>query len=433
MGTARRFLVLASALAALSRPAAAAPEARAPWRLDNGLEVFFTPLPGATRASLVLVLRVGERHDTDGASGLSHLVEHCFVTSAAGSCPARTHEQLTARYPDGHNAQTAATHTIVGGVFPPERLEEELSDAAARLGALSITAEDLAREVPRVLLEVENMFERVPALVAVNRAREATLPTPAGGRRGGAPEHVKALTLAQVRAHAARCYTAGNCVLSLAGPFEEQAVRARIQALFGALPRGETPAADPRPRSARPTIDVHVVAGMAPGTGWASLGFAAPDPSSADFAPFLVLLARLFDARARPGPGPAPLSFAPLDDPSIAVVTAALEPGETPEAAVARLRARVAAAVSAPFGPADALRAANLYGFLLGLVTAPAAQAALNPYAAALGPAARHVLRIDAPALRRALAQARTLALPELAARLFDPLASGAAVLVPAP
>lgn len=415
-------------------PLAAAPESRASWRLESGLEVFFTPLPGATRASLVLVLRVGERHDPDGASGLAHLVEHCFVTAAAGECPARTFEDLMALYPEGHNAQTAAQHTLVGAVFPPERLEAELADAAARLSDLRITAADLAREVPRVLLELENMFERMPALALVNRAREATLPTPADGRRGGSPEQVKSLTLAQVRAHAARHYTAGNCVLSLAGPFEEAQVRARCQALLATLPRGEAPVADPRPRTARPVIDVHALAGLPAATrGWASVAFAVPPATSEDYAPFLVLLARLFDARARPGTGPPPLSFAPLDDPSIALVTTALAADETPEAAVARLRAQIAETVSAPFGPADALRALNLYGFLLGLVEAPAAQAALNPYAAALGPGARHVLGIDGPALRKQLLAVRALPLGPLAARLFDPLASGAAVVVPAP
>jgi zinc protease len=407
-------------------------EPRRPVRLDNGLEVVFTPLPGAARASLVLVLRVGERHDPDGASGLSHLTEHCFVTAAAGECPMRTFEELLARYPDGHNAQTAERHTIVGSVFPPERLEQELTDAAARLSRLQITSADLAREVPRVLLELENMFERMPGLAVVNRAREATLPTPAGGRRGGSPEQVKALTLEQVRGHASRHYTAGNCVLSLAGPFEEGDVTALVARHLGTLPRGEPPRDDPRPRSARPAIDVSPVPGLeTAGPGFAALGFAAPAPSSAEYAPFLVLLARLFDARARPGPGPAPLVFAPLDDPSIALVTTALEPDETPEAAVARLRARVAAAVSAPYGPADALRAVNLYGFLLGMVEAPRAQAALNPYAAALGPAARHVLGVDAAALRKQLPQVRGMPLAELAARLFDPLASGAAVVVP--
>lgn len=424
------LLLLPAVVALRPGSAPAAPQESEPRRLASGLEVILTPLPRAQRTALALVFRVGEHHDPAGRSGLAHLVEHCLVTAAAGDCPARTYEALAQRYPDGSTAQTSDRHTLVAYVFPPERLEEELRELAARLGELKVTADDLAREKPRVLAEVTNMFEGLPGLAAMNRARERLLPTPSGGRRAGLPAQVEALTLEEVVAHAAKHYTAGNTVLALAGPFDEAPTRALVERLFSALPRGEPPTLLPSPTTgSSPGIDV-LRRPLPPGeTARATLAFAAPAPSSPDYAPFVTLLSRLFDPQAPFKVFPPPLYFAPLDEPGAAYVSAALEPDESPEAAVARLQARVTAAVSAPSSPADATRVLNFYGPLLGVRATSATQQAQSPYLAAMGPAVRHVLGLNPERLRKQLGEVGTLPLGKLAARLFDPLKAGAAVV----
>jgi zinc protease len=440
----RALALLACALACLvpprPPPLCAAPEAARPQRLANGLEVLVTPLPEATRTALVLVLRVGERHDPPGKSGLTHLTEHLFVTSPAGApsetaaadarVPGRTVEELMSRYRDGHTAQTSDVHTMVGMVFPPERLDEELRELALRLGALDVRAEDLQREQARVLAEVGNMFEGMPALMAFNRARELALPTPEGGRRAGLPAHVKALTLEDVRGHAARCFRAGNAVLSLAGPVDAAKARATIESCFAALPAGEHPT--PTPRAPAPTGPRLEVLALPPGgdaRARVTLAYAAPAPDHADYPAFVLLASRLVDLKAPAREFPPPFYFAPLDEPGACYVSAELEPEETAEAAVARVQRRVNAAVGAPPTAADAFRALNVYGLLLGLAPAPAQVAAANPYLAAMAPAARHVLGLDPARLQRAFAQVRSLATSEVAARVFDPLAAGAAVV----
>jgi zinc protease len=432
----RRLALILTGLGVLggqAGPAPAAPDAPAPRRLANGLEVIVTPLPRAQRTALALVIRVGEHHDPAGKSGLAHLIEHCLVTAAAGDCPARTYEALAQRYPDGSTAQTSDRHTLVAYVFPPERLEEELRELAARLGDLRVTADDLAREKPRVLAEVTNMFEGLPGLAAMNRARQRLLPTPSGGRRAGLPAHVEALTLEEVVAHAAKHYRAGNAVLCLAGRFDEAPTRALVEQVLGALPRGEPPTLlAPAAATGPPGIDV-LRRALPPGeTARATLAFAAPSPSSPDYAPFVTLLSRLFDPQAPFKVFPPPLYFAPLDEPGAAYVSTALEPGESPEAAVARLQAKVTVAVSAPSSPADATRVLNIYGLLLG-VTRPSSAFSQsqgeNTYLAAMGPAMRHVLGLDPERLGKELGQVRSLPLGEIAARLFDPLKAGAAVV----
>lgn len=412
-------------------PAAAAPEPEV-VRLPSGLELLVRPVPGATQVALVLLLKVGEHHDPQGQSGLAHLAEHCFVTAAAGGRPARTVEQVVARYPGGHTAQTSDRATVFGQVSTPDRLDDDLQDLAARLSTLDVTAEDLAREKPRLLLEVGNMFDRVPGLAAMNRARERALPNPAGGRRGGLPAHVEALSLENVRSFLGRYYRPRNAVLAIAGALEASRVQARVSDLFGALPPGEVPVARAAPMRAG-TASVDLLEVPATGTGEqgrVTVAYPAPAPGSPTYAAFLVLTARLLD----PGPPassgfPPPVYFAPLDEPGALYVSAPLAPGQAPEDAVAAVHHRVRERVMKPYGPSDAFPALNRYGALLGLTALPNAAVAQNPYLVALSLAACRAYGIDAAALRKDLVAVRQSDLPALAARVFDPLQAGAAVV----
>ena len=414
----------------------AAPVKAQPIALPNGLEVFVRPIAGAKDVALVVMFRVGGDHDPMGKSGLAHLVEHLYVTAAAGKISARGYADILARYPGGHTAQTADRHTVVAQVFPAARLEEELDDAAARMGDLRITMEDLAREKPRVLEEVGNMFERLPGLAAQNRAREQVRPNLAGGRRAGLPEHVQSLTIEEVSGAWKRLYKPGNAVLALAGAIDPEKAKALVAARFGPLPRGEPPPLPPAPptRHGSPALDEVEVAPPAPDVaGRVAVAYAAPAPTSADYAPFLLLAARLLEAKIpREGFLP-PVSFAPLDEPGALYLGAPLEKGQTSQAAVAALQAHVAEAVGRPWFPTDAQRVAQAYGLLLGLSNPSDSALASNPYVVALGLAARRVLGVDPEALAKSLDALKVGGLSAAGARLFDPLAAGAAVVRPKP
>ena len=162
--------------------------------------------------------------------------------------PARTAEAFFQHYRAGCNAQTGDRYTVFATVFPKGDLEKELAEAAARMGDLRITAADLDREKPRLLDEVSNMFGRIPALGAVNIARELIRPTPRGGRKGGLPEHVQAITLDEVRAHWKRYYKPRNAILVLAGAVDEAAAR---RGGDGPLRQARARRGDPRTGRAR--------------------------------------------------------------------------------------------------------------------------------------------------------------------------------------
>src|SRR5262249_1803621 len=110
------------------------------FELENGLRVLLRPVHGAKQAAAVVRYSVGGDHDPQGRSGLAHLVEHVYVTAAAGDQPQRTVNEYLRRYPAGWNAQTGDRYTVFATVFPGRQLEDELKDAAVRMGDLRVEA-----------------------------------------------------------------------------------------------------------------------------------------------------------------------------------------------------------------------------------------------------------------------------------------------------
>ncbi len=196
-----RTAAAAQAAPAPAKPSDKAPDATPPergvqrFRLPNGLKIVLRPIKGSASTAMVVVYAIGGDHDPEGLSGLGHTIEHLYVTAAAGDRKAQTAEELFRQHPDGANGQTGDRYTVFATMFPLDDLDRELTDAAARMAGPRVTADDLDRERPRLLQEIENMFEGFATLAAMNNARELVRPTPGGGRHGGRPDQLRAIGL----------------------------------------------------------------------------------------------------------------------------------------------------------------------------------------------------------------------------------------------
>ena len=373
------------------------------FTLANGLRVQLVSGADAPDTAVVALFDTGGDDDPQGRSGTAHLLEHVLFTAAAGSAKARTAEEAMRAYPAGWNAQTGDSYTVLATVVPSAALEAELRATAARMGGLRITDDDLRREKPRLLQELENMFGGIPGLAASNLAREWIRPSPHGGRKGGLPSAVAAITTEELAAAWRARYTPSAAHLVLAGGFDPKQARGWIEREFNPLPAGP-PVSTRRPSSDASVAGLRVVA-ITPrqrmDTPVVSLAYRAPGPSDDLYPAFLVLAARLAMGLGPSAPAgrPPPFTYSFLDDPEVAFVNGFVEPGETPESAVARLDGRVVAVVSARLVPADVAAARNLYGTLLGAEPRPRAMLRNNPYGVAFSLARREQMGIDGAAL----------------------------------
>ncbi|AGA29141.1 sigma-70 family RNA polymerase sigma factor [Singulisphaera acidiphila] len=406
------------------------------FQLANGLKVIFQPIAEADQVALVVLYSVGENHDPAGRSGLGHMVEHLYLTAAAGDEKARTVEGVASRYPTGSNGQTGDRYTVLATTFPAKNLEAELKDAADRMSDLKITAADLDRERSRLLEEVANIFERSPALAALNHARELARPAPAGGRGGGLPEHVRAITVEEVTTHWRRYYKPRNAIIALAGAIDPKMASRAIKDHFAELPTGEAP---PTPRKFGPlkpgaTRELAIATFRSANEPIACLAYLAPRPGSELYAPFLVLISRLWAGMDKLGAGPAfpfPVYFTPLDDGTIVAVSAPAPHGETATQAFTRLEAFVAQTLGPELADRDLTAARAQLGPFLGLANVPTSMLARNPYGVAFSLGRREQLGLNSTQLDRELESVTDRDLRRAIDMVFSPKRHTAAFISP--
>ena len=397
------------------------------WTLENGLRVTLKPLTTGEKIALVIVYDLGEDHDPEGQSGLAHLVEHCYVTSAAGKTPVRTAQEMMARYPMAWNAQTGARYTCVAFVFPKEKLAAEIEEAAARMGALEITRADLDREVPRMRTELANMFSTVSRLAASNRAWAGARPSPENGRKGGVISQIQQLSLGDVRSWYRRHYKPVNGRLVLLGPFDEARGRALVERYFGPIEKGEAPTGRAPGEASQQPIEEAGRRG-----GWLARAWRAPECDSEEYAPFVVLARRLMAhamRRGTTGLEPFP-QYAPLDAPEVLSIAKRIVPGESSAEAAAAIDAWVQEIADEPLGRREGIATARDFAWLLGTAPLPHAHLARDPYGPAFGIARRAQLGMDGSALARRLAAVDQAAFEAMFERVFGAGTGAAAAVV---
>jgi zinc protease len=314
---------------------------------------------------------------------------------------------------------------VVATVFPRGDLEAELRNASARMGDLRVTADDLARERPRVLDEVSNMFGRFPALGAMNNARELIRPSPQGGRKGGLPEHIRNITVEDVRAHWGHYYKPRNAILVLAGAVDAGAVRKAVTEHFDGIAPGEEVPAAPEPGKPKfgAVREFAVKSSQPQAQSDACLAYDAPEPGSDLYAPFLVLVTRLWACAGKLGGGPGglPVYFTPLDDGAVVAVSTPAKRGETAAQAFAGLEAFVAEAVEPKLVEDELATVRQTFGFLLGTTSLPDPALATTPYGVAISLGRREQLGIDPAKLGRALGAVTDQELRRAANEVFTP------------
>ncbi len=407
-----------------------------PYELKNGMTVILKPLPQATHAALVVIFDIGGDHDPAGKSGLAHTVEHQYVTAATATKPARTIREYIAAYPQGWNAQTGDRYTVIATLFAPGAIDDELQDAAERMRSLRVTEADLAREKPRLRNELYNMYRGIPQLAARNLAREMIRPGPAGHRRGGVMEHIAKLSVADVQTWWQKYYKPNHATLVLAGRFDSNSAKRKIQQLFAEVEPGDllpkvlpTENADftaPLRKKIKPLQRSKTASRVC-------LAYTAPEVSSNNFPAFLVLVAKLqAQAAALPSPpGDFPVQFLPIDDPSVVCVTSEVQSDETTEQTIQRLDKFVNRVVSDKITQQDRQRAKQMFAMFYGTAEIPESALSRNPYGVAFGLGRRQQLGIQPRVLRRTIDSARTADFDHCREQIFAVKQRAAVVVIP--
>jgi zinc protease len=425
-------IIVALLLALFANPGQSAEEK---FTLKNGLEVILRPVFGSDNVAATVLYNIGCDHDPKGKSGLTHLIEHLYVTAAAGKTSARDIQTFVSNYPAGWNAQTGSAYTVIATVFPQEKIDQELADAAARMENLNVTVADIEREKPRIVDELANMFERMPQLAAANRAREKARPSPNGGRKGGIPEQINSITLEELEGTLNRFYKPINAILVLAGEFKTSEARQMVEKHFSKIPPGEKcPPAKPVQADVKggfEKINVRPIQASMP--GFVAVSVKVPLPNDPDYPAFLILAQRLLTSSSKlpATQGFFPVNYAILDDPEILTLSLPLQAGESPEKVLERLNVFIDETLDRQFQRIEIQTTKMMYGFFLGITDWPDQAALQNLYGLAFSIGRCLQLGLDSEQLSSAMDKITAEDVEKVKNKYFSPISRAAVAVLP--
>ncbi|MBH9552824.1 M16 family metallopeptidase [Inhella gelatinilytica] len=273
--------------AALAAPAVAVPqlvrelEGIREFRLANGLQVLLFADAASTTTLVNLVYRVGSRHEGSGEAGMAHLLEHLLFkgTPSVADIPKAMSERGV-RW----NATTSVDRTNYFSSFNanPATLDFMLALEAERMQRSRVEAEDLAKEMPVVLNEMER-GENNPGQLLRERLQAAAFRFhPYGRLTIGSRSDVENVPIESLRRFYRNHYRPDNATLMVSGQLNEAAVLAQIQQHFGPLsnPAGQAPqtyTVEP-PQDGERSVVLRRVGGQAMSfIGYHAPNFAHPD------------------------------------------------------------------------------------------------------------------------------------------------------------
>ncbi len=246
----------------------------------------------------------------------------------------------------------------------------------------------------------------------VHLAEEAVRPARGEGKRQGIASEVEAITLPELVAFWQAHFKPGNARITVAGRFDAEKVRARIETALGSLPAGTPPVARP---PAAASVRGTLVMGNAPTA--VAVAVPAPAPSDPLYPPFLVLAGRLMEKTSPARTWEA--RYDPILRPDLLFVTGPVGPAEQPEPGAARIRAEVAAVLARPPAPADLASARERFRLFLDPALDPAI-CAKDARAFAVARTRRAQMQLEGTVLLQGL-QATTKEQLAEAAGLFEP------------
>jgi len=206
------------------------------YQLENGLQVLLYPDSSKPTVTVNLTVLVGSRHEGYGETGMAHLLEH-MVFKGTPSHPEvpKVLQERGARF----NGTTWVDRTNYFETLPAsdDNLEFALDLEADRLVNSYVKREDLVSEMTVVRNEFES-GENSPAMLLNQRVMSAAFDWHNYGKSTiGNRTDIERVPINKLQDFYKKYYQPDNCVLVVAGRFDEAKAIALIEKTFGKIPK----------------------------------------------------------------------------------------------------------------------------------------------------------------------------------------------------
>jgi predicted Zn-dependent peptidase len=200
-------------------------------------------MPHVRRSVIDIHTRIGSRFESRSHNGISHFLEHML-------------HRGTARYPSAHSlalafealggalsAMTYVDHGALSLSAPPENLSELLQVLAEVLQQPIFSGLDVEKGIVREEI-LESLDEDGRSVDADHLLRSLAFPDhPLGFPITGSLQTLDSFDIPLLHEHHAARYIAEGSVVTVAGPFDPEAIIKQVSNAFGGLAHGQEPTA----------------------------------------------------------------------------------------------------------------------------------------------------------------------------------------------
>ncbi|RLF03656.1 MAG: insulinase family protein [Thermoprotei archaeon] len=263
--------------------------------LDNGLKLLVREDHTAPVVTCWLAYRVGSRNERPGITGISHFVEH-MLFRGVGRFKDEIDRLVSSR--GGHlNAFTSEDATIYYETLPSNSLRLALEVEAERMSN-AVFNEEVVEKERGVILSEREMAENYPQYQLWELVRAtALIAHPYRWPVVGWKSDIESITVDDLKEYYRTYYRPSNAVLVVVGDVDAGKVLEEVEELFGSVGDGARP---PEPRTREPPQrgERRVELRMPGEVSYVYVAYRAPNASSEDLAPFLVMDAILAGAKS---------------------------------------------------------------------------------------------------------------------------------------
>ncbi|MFA7319657.1 MAG: pitrilysin family protein [Parcubacteria group bacterium] len=203
--------------------------------LKNGLRIITAPMVGTETATVVAMIGVGSRYETDREAGLSHFIEHMLfkgtqkrpttldisteLDEIGGDFNAFTSKDTTAYYAKADARHMEKIIDVIADIYLHSKFEEA----------------EIKKESGTIIQEI-NMYEDMPMRSVENIFEQLLYPKSSLGRDiAGSKKTVASFRRKDFLDYITRHYMANDTVVCVAGKFDEKKVLAQIRRNFSVM------------------------------------------------------------------------------------------------------------------------------------------------------------------------------------------------------
>jgi predicted Zn-dependent peptidase len=208
-------------------------------KLKNGLTVITVPMQDTQTATVVIMVGVGSRYETEKQAGLSHFIEHMFFKGTAKRPTTLSISEELDSIGGEFNAFTSKDRTGYYAKADSKHIETALDVVSDMYLNSKMEMEEIEREKGTILQEL-NMYEDNP-MRSVNDVFENLLYKSNNLGRDiiGYKKTIKAFKRQDFINYMNRFYVANDTVICVAGKFDEKKIGKQIEKYFLGMKKGK--------------------------------------------------------------------------------------------------------------------------------------------------------------------------------------------------